>query len=456
MKTRIVPVPRAVVLAVLCLAATPRAARSAGADQTVWADMAVSRNEVFQHETFILTLRISSLDVRLDQTFELTGLPSSEKLVHTEFERTPVTREAWGKGIREVRTFRCEAAAPSPGGIVIAPTLRVAVLTRSQGLIGYTWVRTQREIEVAPVRLEVKPLPREGRPDDFSGAVGSFTMDVEVGPLEVAPGDLVTLRTLVRGKGHTEGMKPPSAAVGPDFKVYQPTLVQGAADDLISFEQVLIPRGTQAVEIASVSLCYFDPEEGKYRTLQRGPFRLAFRKSAPPAAPEPFKPGEGKEYAGRTSGPIPRPVGASGAGGAQPGRLTGRVLAAWIGTGTFALAALRAAFVALSGIRRRRALAALTVFIAAATASLLCLQWALRGGAGKGLAAVRITRKTDVRLAPGRTALQTFDIPAGASVYVLEGYGNWVKIRSGSRRGWIPRDALDAPTAPTPSANEHR
>jgi hypothetical protein len=43
-------------------------------------------------------------------------------------------------------------------------------------------------IETAPTALEISPLPKQGRPDDFSGAIGKFKMEASVSPKKAGPG----------------------------------------------------------------------------------------------------------------------------------------------------------------------------------------------------------------------------------------------------------------------------
>ena len=49
-------------------------------------------------------------------------------------------------------------------------------------------------IESAPSKLKVLPLPTEGQPKDFSGAVGEFQVSSDISPASVAAGDPLTLR----------------------------------------------------------------------------------------------------------------------------------------------------------------------------------------------------------------------------------------------------------------------
>ncbi len=64
-------------------------------------------------------------------------------------------------------------------------------------------VKQTRNLEWLP--FEVKALPEEGRPADFSGALGKFTLEAELSPEELMAGDIAKLTLTLKGKGYTNG-----------------------------------------------------------------------------------------------------------------------------------------------------------------------------------------------------------------------------------------------------------
>ena len=57
--------------------------------------------------------------------------------------------------------------------------------------------------------LDIAPLPEEGRPADFSGAVGDFNFNVEAAPRQVEIGEPVTLTMTVSGEGNFDTVSAP-------------------------------------------------------------------------------------------------------------------------------------------------------------------------------------------------------------------------------------------------------
>lgn len=190
------------------------------------------------------------------------------------------------------------------GEVSFAPTLSGTLrrLTSRSGLF--------RQYTLAPfsataprTSLSVRPLPAEGRPADFCGAVGPLSLEAALSPAACAPGDLLTLRWTLRGAGAELAHAIPSYAPGPGFRVY-PARVEAREDGRLEVSQVVIPLSTNVVSAAAFSVAFFDPRAAGYRTLSAGPFALAVAERPPEEAdgtgPADARPPD--ESAGGTSG----------------------------------------------------------------------------------------------------------------------------------------------------------
>ncbi len=128
-----------------------------------------------------------------------------------------------------------------------------------------------------PITLNVLPLPEDGRPQDFSGAVGNFNFDVSVGPRELKVGDPITLRMKIRGNGNLKAVEFPSFANQDEFKLYDPIIKEENNTKIL--EQVIVPKSDQIETVLAIQFSYFDINYGKYRTITRGPFPIKVEKS---------------------------------------------------------------------------------------------------------------------------------------------------------------------------------
>ena len=135
-------------------------------------------------------------------------------------------------------------------------------------------VTRQMHIESAPVTINVKPLPAEGRPPDFSGAVGKFTVGARLNqPSQVKVGDPIAIELTVAGQGNFDAVSAPVLSVTEGWKTYPAKMTQenrtgGLEPGLVSFSQVLIPQKMFA-ELPPFQFSFFDVDDGKVRD---GPF----------------------------------------------------------------------------------------------------------------------------------------------------------------------------------------
>ena len=137
-----------------------------------------------------------------------------------------------------------------------------------------------REVRSAPVTIQVRPLPTEGKPADFSGAVGSFRMRAELLSKTPKTNESLTIRLTLEGTGNLKQVTSPTISFPQDFEVYDP---KETYEEKISATEVYgkkiieyfaIPRHTGAVTIPSLTFSYFDPHLGRYETLHSQAFSL--------------------------------------------------------------------------------------------------------------------------------------------------------------------------------------
>jgi tetratricopeptide (TPR) repeat protein len=131
------------------------------------------------------------------------------------------------------------------------------------------------EIQARPARLTVLPLPEQGRPPDFNGAVGRFNFALDAKPTQLAVGDPITVRMEIRGSGNLTSVTAPEIPTDDRFRKYDPQPVKDEErPGQRVYEQVVIPRQADVTELPAVSFSFFDPEPGRYRTIRRGPVAL--------------------------------------------------------------------------------------------------------------------------------------------------------------------------------------
>lgn len=137
-------------------------------------------------------------------------------------------------------------------------------------------------------QLDVQPLPKEDRPDNFSGAVGQFTMEASADPTQAGAGEPVTLALTIEGRGNFDAMGPPNLIGAEGWRSYAPK-ESFDGNDAIGF------GGTKTFEVSMVAredrsatpgaeFSYFDPLKKKYVTLKTEPVAVTAAGSASAAA----------------------------------------------------------------------------------------------------------------------------------------------------------------------------
>ena len=136
------------------------------------------------------------------------------------------------------------------------------------------------------LQIEVLPLPEQGRPAEFTGAVGRFQLSVEAQPTQVAVGDPVTLRVLVEGEGNMAAVQPLQVDTAAGVKLYDPKVEEeervtnGVYGGRRLFEYILIPEQGGTLNIPPLRFAYFDPHQARYEVLESAPITIHSEGSA--------------------------------------------------------------------------------------------------------------------------------------------------------------------------------
>jgi hypothetical protein len=139
----------------------------------------------------------------------------------------------------------------------------------------------EQPITLPETSIDVFPLPEEGRPADFAGAVGEWNLEVTAKPTEVAVGDPVTFTVKISGNGNIDTVPMLTLSGLEHFKAYDPT-TKTQKNELNTtgervLQQVLVPKDIEATQLPEVRLAYFDPAAKAYRTARNEPIKLVVK-----------------------------------------------------------------------------------------------------------------------------------------------------------------------------------
>jgi tetratricopeptide (TPR) repeat protein len=265
-----------------------QAAKGRDAGQPLRLTLSVPRTEVYLHEQIPIDVRLYVGNIRVAD-LQYPTLPGDGLSIDKFPEPSQQRQEVDGQIVQVVR-FQTTVIPLRAGTLVLGPaSVRLNVLTRRRrgGGFGDPFFdqffqndpfaeRRPTDVRSDPVTLTVLPLPEEGKPANFSGAVGRFTMQVTAAPTEVNAGDPITVRMHLAGSGSLLDAQPPALTNAESFRTYEPRAGKAEGSGR-SFEQVLIPNDATVHAIPPLRFSYFDPQARRYQTLESQPIALKVR-----------------------------------------------------------------------------------------------------------------------------------------------------------------------------------
>ena len=125
-----------------------------------------------------------------------------------------------------------------------------------------------------PETLVVRPLPTEGRPAGFNGAVGSaLKLERRVTPSTARAGEGVAVELSLTGEGNTALWPPPEVQWPRTTRAYvdrvdeQVNSVAGRVGGVKTFRYLVVPDSAGPLTLPAVTYTYYDLAARSYRTL---------------------------------------------------------------------------------------------------------------------------------------------------------------------------------------------
>ena len=133
-------------------------------------------------------------------------------------------------------------------------------------------------VQSDPLQLTVQQLPQAGKPDNFYGLVGNYTISADATPKEVNVGDPITLTIRVSGSRYLKPIQWPDLDKIPEmtdsFKIPSERSDGKIQNNAKVFTQTIRPNHENVTQIPLIPLSFFDADTGKYRTVSTKPIPL--------------------------------------------------------------------------------------------------------------------------------------------------------------------------------------
>lgn len=242
----------------------------------------VSKTNPFLNEaiTIVYKLYVSN-DVSITRSWQELDTPKFQdfwsQYIEEKREQQIYETTYEGKPYRYVILKKAVLYPQKTGELTIEPlTLDVPIDVQgnTRDIFGRRrMTRINRTISAGKRIINVKPLPIEGKPDDFSGAVGNFNFSVSVNKTMLDANEALELKIRTKGIGNLKLFNLPSLTLPSSLEVYEPVRDNKVAINIkgmngfISDTYTIIPQYKGSYPIRPISFSYFDVTSAKYKTI---------------------------------------------------------------------------------------------------------------------------------------------------------------------------------------------
>jgi hypothetical protein len=163
------------------------------------------------------------------------------------------------------------------GKLDIEPlTLDIAVqvpTNRSNIFGGQVMAQVNRTVSAGKKTIDVRPLPENGKPAGFTGAVGNFDFKVSTTKTQLDASESLQAIVEVTGNGNLKLFNLPKLTLPSSLEVYEPEHSESVRTDLAGMQgrivdsYTIVPQYKGKYPIPSISFSYFDPKTETYKTL---------------------------------------------------------------------------------------------------------------------------------------------------------------------------------------------
>ena len=198
----------------------------------------------------------------------------AEELLERDHKPRPRERRIAGRRFRYFDHSKRLATGLAPGRVTID-----SVSVRY--VAGSLFRQTRNTVRSKPFELEIKPLPKEGRPEAFRpGNIGRFMFRASlrnadgVEPKHVQTGERLIMDVTLSGRGALLGVQPPVIA---SSEVFDVELMPGQSNDTLNkseeglsgervFQYIVTATKPGRARTPEVRFAFFDPTREKYQS----------------------------------------------------------------------------------------------------------------------------------------------------------------------------------------------
>lgn len=131
----------------------------------------------------------------------------------------------------------------------------------------------RKEFASAKKIINSKELPLDGKPLNFTGAVGDYSFSVDTDKQVLKANESSQIKVTVKGKGNLKLFELPKIVVPKELEIYAPErkervrILSSGISGTISDLYTVVPQFKGKYKVPNISFSYFNPIQKKYKTI---------------------------------------------------------------------------------------------------------------------------------------------------------------------------------------------
>jgi len=263
---------------------------SAASNDNIFMRTLVSKTRVHEQECLLLQYKLYFTGVDVEQFTNNTKIPDFKGFLKQELEQKDIQTNLEHYNGRNYQTALIYQALLFPqqsGDIKIDPAhfevvLRVQNRAKVRSIFDDffgSYTNVTKALTAPSITIHADALP-SGKPANFSGGVGSFTMTSSITGTDVTANDAITIKLVISGSGNLKLLKTPVVEWPEGCEVYDPKVTNNfkttssGVSGSKTIEYLAIPRNAGTYTVPPVKLSYFDIDSKSYKTLSTPEYTL--------------------------------------------------------------------------------------------------------------------------------------------------------------------------------------
>ena len=131
----------------------------------------------------------------------------------------------------------------------------------------------RKEFASAKKIINSKELPLDGKPLNFTGAIGDYSFSVDTDKQVLKANESSQIKVTVKGKGNLKLFELPKIVVPKELEIYAPErkervrILSSGISGTISDLYTVVPQFKGKYKVPNISFSYFNPIQKKYKTI---------------------------------------------------------------------------------------------------------------------------------------------------------------------------------------------